>query len=138
MSCIVILEDITLYFEGFHLFSPESESDAWLRRSALLRMTHFTEGSYALTWFSSQFTTTLTFYEFVQGFAEHFVSSAVDFVTVLSQWSAAKQRKGDSVAQYYRHHLGLELFLDQLGRVQWTERPTPNEPLLATFVFSAR
>ena len=35
------LEDITSYFEVLKFFSPESESDAWLRRCALLRMTSF-------------------------------------------------------------------------------------------------
>ena len=102
------LEDITLYFEVFQFFSPESERDAWLRRSALLRMTCFPEGSYARTWFSSHFANNLIFEQFAYDFTEQFVSSAVDLVTVQSQWTAAKQRKGDSAAQYSQHFLGLE------------------------------
>ena len=72
-----------------------------MRRGALLRMTCFPEGSYARTWFSSQFANILSFEQFVCEFTEQFVSSTVDLVTVQTQWSAAKQRKGDSVAQYY-------------------------------------
>ena len=114
---LLFLEDITLYFEVFQFFSPESERDEWLRRSALLRMTCFPEGSYARTWFSSQFANILTFEQVVREFKEQFVSSTVDLVTVQSQWSAAKQRKGDSVAQYYQHLLGLESLLGQLGHI---------------------
>ena len=77
-------------------------------------MTCFPEGSYARTWFSSQFANTSTFEQFVHDFTEQFVSSTIDLVTVQSQWSAAKQRKGDSVAQYYQHLLGLESLLRQL------------------------
>ena len=64
------LEDITLYFEVFQFFIPESERDAWLRRSAVLRMTCFPEGSYARTWFSSQFANISTFEQFVHDFTE--------------------------------------------------------------------
>lgn len=72
------------------------ESEAWLRLSALLHMTCFLEGLYVQTWFSSQFTNILTFNQFVYDFMEQFVSSAVDLTAVYSQWSVAKQRKGDS------------------------------------------
>ena len=87
-------------FEVFQFFSLVSERDAWLRRNALLRMTCFPEGSYARTMFSSQFANISTFEEFVHEFTEQLVSSGFDLVTVQSQWSADKQRKGDSVAQY--------------------------------------
>ena len=95
-------EDITFYFEVFQFFSPERERDAWLRRSELLRMTCFHKGSYAQTWFSSQFAKILTVEQFVHDFTEQFVSSAVDLVMLQSQWSAAKQHKGDWVAQGYQ------------------------------------
>ena len=106
-----------MYFEVFQFCSPESERNAWLRRSALLRMTFFPEGLHALTWFVSQFANILTFEQFVHDFTEQFVSSAVDLVTVQSQCSAAKQRKGDSVAQDYQHLLGLASLLGRLGHV---------------------
>lgn len=77
-------------------------------------MTCFLEGSYAQTWLSSQFANILIFDQFVYAFTEQFVSSSVDLVTVQSQWSAAKQGKGDSVAQYYQHLLDLESLLGQL------------------------
>ena len=56
-------------------------------------------------------------------FTEQFVSFADDLVTVQSQWSAAKQRKRDSVARYYQHLLGLESLLGQLANC-WVSWPT--------------
>ena len=64
------LQDITLYFEVFSFFSPENESDAWLRRIALLRMTCFPKGSYERTWFSSPLADILTFDLFVRDCTE--------------------------------------------------------------------
>ena len=45
------------------------------------------------------------------------MSSAVDLVMVQSQWSAAKQRKGASVAQFYQHLSGVASLLGQLGHI---------------------
>lgn len=47
---------------------------------------------------------------------EQLLSSAVDLVTVQSQWSAAKHRKGDSVAQYCQNLLVLESKKGLLGK----------------------
>ena len=46
---------------------------------------------------------------------EQLLSSAMDLVTVQSQWSAAKHRKGDSVAQYCQNLLVLESLLCKFG-----------------------
>ena len=113
---LAFLLDVKRYFSAVRYYSATGP-EQWDRRCTCLQLRCFPEDSYARAWFMSVVHTFVTFTQFEAQFSEHFVAQGADLVSVQSQWCGARQRKGDTVTQYYQHLLQLMAQLGQLGHV---------------------